>query len=804
MRTVHCVTLALAVVAGGASAQSTDTLRIRGLQQPVEVLRDRWGINHIYAKDEHDLFFAQGFLAAKDRTFQFELWRRQATGTMAELLGDRELKRDIGVRLFKFRGDMPAELSHYHPRGAAIIGAFVEGVNALVDATRRDSTLIPIELRMLGARPEPWTPAVVISRHAGLLGNVTEELSNGRFVAAHGAALLKKVSWFHPGPGEPNVVLDSTIDATGLDAPILELFNAFRGPVRFRRDDLAIAYRRDSTARDRISALAADSAYEAPRPEDIGSNNWVVSPRLSLTGNAIMANDPHRAQGAPSLRYLAHLVAPGWDVIGGGEPTIPGISIGHNAYGAWGLTIFTMDGEDMYVYKTNAKNPAQYWHQGAWVGMISVTESVPVKGRAPVSVTLKFTTHGPVVYEDTARHVAYAVRAAWREPGGAPYLASLRMDQVRSWDEFRAACASSNIPGENMVWAGVDGTIGWQAVGIAPIRPNWSGLVPVPGDGRFEWNGFLAVAQKPGTVNPPAGFIATANNNLIPPGFPSRNSLAWNWADPYRFSRISEVLGSGRQFTVGEMARLQTDYLSIPARTLVPLLSALVASNDGTERARRALLAWDFVLDRNSVSAGIYEAWFRRLSANVMDVIVPASARRDARTVPVTRMIAWLTSPGGEFGANPIAMRDALVLRSLDEAVSELGRRFGSEQNGWSWGRYHHVEIQHVMSSAVSEELRRRLDVGPWPRGGDGNTPGATGGGENQTSGASFRMVVEAGAWDNAIGTNTPGQSGDPSSPHYRDLFELWKDDRFFPVKYSRAAVEGVTEARTMLAPTPR
>ncbi|MEA3245866.1 MAG: penicillin acylase family protein, partial [Gemmatimonadota bacterium] len=666
------------------------------------------------------------------------------------------------------------------------------------------TTLIPLELRMLGARPEPWTADVVISRHAGLLGNVTDELANGRFVARHGAALLKKLNWFHPGPGEPVVTLDSALDGEALSAPILDVFNAFRGPVRFGPEDLEPAYRGDADAVRRAEALAA-AGDDGARPEEIGSNNWVVAPRLSLSGNAIMANDPHRAITVPSLRYYAHLVGPGWDVIGGGEPTIPGISIGHNQYGAWGLTVFAVDGEDLYVYRTRPSRPAMYWHKGRWRTMTSLTETIAVKGRAPVQATLRYTIHGPVVYEDSVRHLAYAVRAAWREPGSAPYLASLRMDQAKSWDEFRVACAYSNIPGENMVWAGADGTIGWQAVGIAPIRPNWSGLVPVPGDGRYEWSGFATIDQKPHSVNPAPGFIATANNNLMPPGYPYRAYHGWAWSDPYRFARISEVLGSGRRFSVADMARLQVDYLSIPARTLVPMLAPLTGRSEATERARRSLLAWNDVLDRESAAAGLYEAWQRRLIANVVDLVVPAEAREDARSsVSMKLLIDWLTAPGAGFGPSPLAGRDALLLRSLDEAVGELTRIAGPDQATWTLGSFHFVRIAHAMASSVPVALRAQLNVGPWPRGGDANTPGMTGGGPNQGSGASFRIVVEAGAWDNAIGINAPGQSGDPASPHYRDLFDLWKDDRYFPVMYSRAAVEGVTEMRTALTPARR
>lgn len=799
------VSAAVVIVPALATAQRTDTLRLAGLRQPVEVLRDAWGIAHIYARNEHDLFFAQGYTAARDRAFQFEMWRRQATGTVAELLGERELTRDIGARLFQYRGSLAADLARYHPRGAAIVGAFVEGINAYVDEAARNPALVPLELRLLGTTPGRWTPAMVISRHQGLLGNITEELEYGRFVARHGAALLKKVQWFHPGPGEPVVALDAAVDTAGLFEPILDLYNAYRAPLRFVSSDIQTAYRGDPEAGRRLAAMQAgeDSTLHETARRDIGSNNWVVSPRLTLNGRAIMANDPHRAQAAPSLRYFVHLVAPGWNVIGGGEPTVPGVSIGHNEFGAWGLTVFGTDGEDLYVYHTNPANRSQYRYRGAWESMRTVRESIPVKGRAAESVTFKYTRHGPVVFEDTARGLAYAVRAAWLEPGGAPYLASLRMDQARSWEEFREACSYSNIPGENMVWADVKGNIGWQAVGIAPIRPNASGLVPVPGDGRFEWGGYLPIKQKPNDYNPSSGFIATANNNLATDSYPFRNAIGWTWADPFRFARISEVLGSGRLVSMTELMALQNDYTSLPARALVPLLSGLTATREPVEHARRVLLAWNSVLDKDSVGAGIYEAWFRHLTDNTIDAVVPASARAMARGVPTKRIIEWLTAPGGEFGVVPTAGRDSVLLRSLDEAVDELSKRYGADMKGWAWGRYHHVLLRHPMSAALNDEMRQRFEVGTWPRGGDGNTPGATGGGENQTAGASFRLIVEAGNWDAAVGTNTPGQSGDVASPHYRDLFELWKNDRYFPVKYSRAAVESVTRDRWLLAPSP-
>ncbi len=805
--TIRLVAALLLVAGRNSVAQSprTDSLHVAGLTQPVEVLRDRWGISHIYAKNEHDLFFAQGYTASRDRALQFEMWRRQATGTMSEVIGRRELKRDQGARLFRYRGSLAADLARYHPRGAAIVGAFVDGINAYVDQAAHDPSLIPDELRMLGIVPGRWTPDVVISRHQGLLGNIDEELAYGRFVAHHGAALLRKVEWFHPAPA-PALDLDPMLAGTALDAPILALYDAFRTPMRFEPSDLKTAFRGDSTAGRRLAALdsAADRDLQWTHRRDIGSNNWVANGQHTLSGRAVMANDPHRAIAAPSLRYFVHLSAPGWNVIGGGEPVIPGVSIGHNEYGAWGLTVFETDGEDLYAYRTNPANPSQYQYKGAWEAMRTIRESIPVKGESPVAVTLKYTRHGPVVYEDSVRHLAYAVRAGWLEPGGAPYMASLRMDQATTWDEFRAACNFSNIPGENMVWADVRGNIGWQAVGIAPIRPHSSGLVPVPGDGRYEWAGFLPIIQKPHAFNPPEGFIATANNNLTPDDYPFRNAVGWEWADPYRAARISEVLASGRRLSMMDMMHLQTDYTSLPARALVPMLATLTSADPAVERARRALIAWDFIVDKASVPAGIYEAWFSALSTGTRDVVVPAPARPMVPYVSTHRLVQWLTSPGGDFGAHPVATRDSLLLASLASAVSRLTARHGADMSAWVWGADHHALLQHPMSAALSAEQKARYEVGPWPRGGDGNTVGATGDGENQLSGASFRIIVEAGDWDNAVGANSPGQSGNVHSPHYRDLFELWKDDRYFPVKYTRAAVEGVTEARSILAPATR
>ncbi len=802
--------------ASGPPPAASPRLEAPGLERPVEILKDRWGISHIYAETEHDLFFAQGYNAARDRLFQLEVWRRQATGTVAAILGPDEIERDRGTRLFRFRGDLEAELNHYHPRGGEIVRAFVEGINAWVAETERDPSLLPIEFEILGIRPGRWTPEVVISRHQGLLYNVTEELDIGRAVATIGADRVRDLAWFHPG--EPDLELDPAIDGSLLRPEILDLYRAFHSPLRFGPEDVKPAYRpRAPRAPGRADLPGVGRRLEGLERAGIGSNNWVVSGSRTLSGRTIMANDPHRVQAAPSLRYAVHLVAPGWNVIGGGEPELPGVSIGHNEVGAWGLTVFLTDAEDLYVYETDPADPHRYRYRGGWESMRVLREQIPVAGSPPAEVELKYTRHGPVVFEDPEHHVAYAVRAAWMDIGGAPYLASLRMDQAKTWEEFRDACSYSHIPGENMVWADAEGNIGWQAVGVAPIRRTWSGLVPVPGDGRYEWDGYLDILEKPHAFNPERGFLATANENLVPPGYPHRDAVGWVWSDPFRSARIGEVLASGRRFALADMMRLQTDYLSIPARELVPFLRGLDLPG-GAERAGRApsadpariragLLEWDFQLRPESREAAVYVAWERALRREIVRLAVPPGVRAELGDVSMKRIIDWVSVPppwfGPEGGGDPVLGRDRVLTRTFLAALEELSERMGPDPAVWRYGRsdYKHVTLRHPLSGAVSDEIRALLEVGPAPRGGNGYTVNQTGFGDNQTSGASFRILVEAGDWDTAVFTNTPGQSGNPEDAMYRNLFDGWAADRFFPLYYGRERVESATVERLELAP---
>jgi penicillin amidase len=800
---------------GGAPAGAGEARQVvPGLEQPVEIVRDRWGIAHLHARSERDLFLAQGYNAARDRLFQLELWRRRATGTMAEIQGRRAVSADLGARLLQFRGDLARELNHYHPRGAEIVAAFVRGINAYIELTEWEPARLPREFRILGIKPGRWTPAIVVSRHNGLYRNVTQEVQYAQLVHILGSERARGL--LNLRPGRPELKPDQTLDLSLISDAILDTYKSSRAPVRFRPEDVPTEYRdRVERSGDGLQAIAAaeatDPASRSRWPDDDreaqGSNNWVIAGARTFSRGAILANDPHRALLVPSLRYWVHLVAPGWNVIGAGEPALPGVSVGHNEAGAWGFTIFPVDQEDLYVYETDPANSSRYRYGGAWEAMRTTRETLAVKGSDPVTVELKFTRHGPVIFEDPGHHRAVALRAAWLEEGAAPYLASLRLDQAVSWAEFREACRFFFVPSENLVWADRDGYIGWQAVGLAPRRENWDGLLPVPGDGRYEWTGFLPILDLPHVTDPPRGWLATANQDNLPPGYPF--AVSYQWTEPFRFARIEEVLGSGRRFTMMDMMQLQQDERSLPAQSLVPLLKGLQPERPETARAIEQLvsLSWDFVLNKDSIPAAIYVTWEKHLKLAVHDLLVPREAQGllPARSLSTEKMIGWLTAPDGRFGADPIAARDALLLRSLDRAVVELERRLGPDLNNWRYGqgRLKHVLLKHPLSDAVNTQLRAKLDLGPIPRGGSSHTVNNTSDNDNQSDGASFRIIADTADWDRSLGTNTPGQSGDPDNPHYRDLFEPWAKGRYFPIFFSRPKVESVTETRNLLVPSP-
>ncbi len=471
-------------------AQLEGEIQVPGLREPVEVLRDLWGIPHIYAKNADDLFFAQGFVAAGDRLFQIDLWRRVGVGETAEVLGKKGLEADRFSRLLKYRGDLDVEWTAYAPDAQQIAAAFTRGINAYIDFV---GDRLPIEFQLLGTRPKKWQPEDCLGRMSGIImsHNFPNELTRAELVAAVGVEKARRVAPTDP-PRDYAPAPD--LDLTGIDRSILAGYRAAIQTPQFK--------------------LGGD-----------GSNNWAVDGTLSASGKPLLASDPHRAIALPSLRYLVHLNAPDWNVIGSGEPGLPGVAIGHNERVAWGFTIVGTDQSDLYVEETNPLDPTQYRIGDGWEKMKIVREKVAVRGEdRPREIELRFTRHGPVIFEDAKRHRAYALKWAGSEPGGAAYLASLSLDRAKDGQEFVAALKRWKVPAENMVYADVDGNIGWVAAALTPVRKGWDGLLPVPGaKSVYEWQGFLPCEQLPQSHNPSSHYVATANRNrpcLIhcPPG----------------------------------------------------------------------------------------------------------------------------------------------------------------------------------------------------------------------------------------------------------------------------------------------
>ena len=774
-----------------------EVLKIAGPQQPITIIKDRYGISHIYAQTQEDLFFAQGINVAADRLFQLEIWRRQATGTMAEILGPKALRRDIGTRLLKYRGDITQEMKFYHPHGEEIIRAFVRGINAYIDLTRKEPGLLPLEFRLVGIVPGLWTPEVVISRHNGLFRNVGSEVELARAVGIAGPERLWELLNLHPG--KPDLRPADGIVLGSIPDRVLGLYREAREPVQFGPGDLSPAAAAVTKIQSQPRAFPFLSSIGSDGME--GSNCWAVSGPLAAGGSPLLASDPHRDLQIPSLRYWVHLNAPGWNVIGGGEPALPGVSIGHNENGAWGLTIFSADQEDLYVYQTNPAHSDQYLYQGRWEDMNIIKEEILVKGGEPFQAVLKFTRHGPVLFEDAERHAAYALRAAWLQTGCAPYLSSLRTDQARTWPEFREAVFNNRTPSLNMIWASRSGDIGWQATGLTPHRTNWPGLLPVPGDGRFEWSGFIPAAEMPSLYNPAEGFVATANEDNLPAGYPY--SVGYLWAEPFRIQRIREFLGCRRKIGLGEMTSLQQDFLSIPARRLCPLLKRVKSADDLVQKCLDLLGRWDFILAPDSASAAVYVAWQRTLLENLTTLVFPEGLRGGVPGKSLAKMISWIEVPGSHPDLGGEEARDRLLLESLGQAAALLKKTFGPEIARWRYGdeKFHHVRLRHPLSQAVDSELRRSLDLGPRPRGGNGETVNNTSNTNNQESGATFRMAVDLADWDAALGSNMPGQSGDAKSPHYSDLFELWTEGRYFPVYFTPEKIRAAAERILRLVP---
>jgi penicillin amidase len=781
--------------AGQRGAIASETITLPNLRQPVEILIDRWGVPHIYAKNEADLFFAQGFNAARDRLFQIDLWRRRGLGQLSAVFGPAFVEQDKATRLFLYRGDMNQEWAAYGPSARQIAENFVAGINAHIDWLTQHPERTPWEFKRLGYAPAKWSADDVVRiRSHGLTRNLDSEVARAGVACAADlpsdeVRIGLQPAWHTQVPPGVDPCLPKNL---------LKVFALATQEVRLTPDALKAAIA------DPVTDLATDTLE--------GSNNWVISPAKSATGRAIMANDPHRAYSEPSLRYISHLDAPTLHVIGANEPALPGVSLGHNDSIAFGYTIFPIDQEDLYIYQLNPDNPNQYKYQDGWESFRVVHEEIKVKGHAAVPVDLTFTRHGPVLFVDQQTHRAFAIRSAWLEPGMAPYYSSVRYMRAENFDQFQQATESWSAPSSNLVYADLQGNIGWVVGGLAPIRPNWDGLLPVPGDGRFEWAGRWKAEQLPRIYNPSSGYITTSNEMNLPAGYPyQERKLGFEWANGSRHQRIDEVLSRANKFSIEDSMQLQNDELSIPARRLIALLKPLSSDDPKIKTALDILTSWNARVDADQPASALQEVWFSRhlgrdyeravLSQKAADAVAETGIGPDVEV-----MLDALEQPETHFGENAAEKRNQLLLTSLRAAYEEMEQLQGADAKQWNWGKLQYNLSEHPFAAIVDDATRAKINVGPIEKNGSPFVPNASGYRSRdfrQMSGPSVRVVIDVGNWDNSRAVNHPGQSGDPESPHYRDLAPLWRNGQYFPLLYSRAAVENATEKKIKLVPGP-
>lgn len=770
----------------------SQSFALPGLTGPAEIRIDDSGLAHIRAGSALDAFRVQGFNAARDRLWQLDLWRKRGLGLLAADFGPGYLAQDRAARLFLYRGDMAAEWAAYGPQDTkAIVTAFVGGLNAYVALTEARPELLPPEFGRMGTRPARWAPEDVVRiRSHGLVRNVLSEVARARVLARGGGHdtddLRKRLSPAH------TPIVPEGLDASDWPDDLLDLFRLATAQVQFSPARLQ-ATRDEAWGWSKVDAHGTVGRRGAPPPEPSeGSNNWVVGPGRTATGRPILASDPHRIYLNPSLRYAVHLTAPGLDVIGAGEPALPGISIGHNGQAAFSLTIAPMDQEDLFVCEKHGDDPDLIRHGEGWERIARTSEAIPVRDGPDEIVSFAFTRHGPVIAEDASR--AFALATVWSAPGSAAYLGSLAYLDARTPEAFGQALRHWSAPSVNQLYADRDGRIAWFMAGKAPRRPGHDGLLPAPGDGRFDWAGFLDPDELPRAIDPAAGWFATANEMNLPPGYPAEDRrVGFEWHEPWRARRIRAVLGAQEQHTLADSQALQADVFSEPASRVARLVCAAPVESIEARAAQDLLRDFDGRLAADSAAAALVEVlWVRHLRPSLIAALVPDKATR--KLIPPGDTESLLDR------LETFDQRGPLLDGALSAAWATCGKLMGEDAATWAWGRIHRSLFAHPLSALGGEGW----DVGPFPLGGAGASVMHA---EYRTddfrvtNGASFRMVVDVGAWDASVFVNVPGQSGDPRDPHYRDLAEVWARQDHRPMPYSREAVDAAT--RTVIRLTP-
>lgn len=789
---VFLVLLAAMAAAGlwyrNASRPQVDgTIKLTGLSGEVDVVRDAEGIPHIYAKSADDAYFALGFVHAQDRLWQMEMNRRIPAGRMAEVLGPAAVDTDRFLRTLGVRRNAEAIHANLAPETRTVLDAYARGVNAFL-AQRRGP--LPPEFLLTGAAaPAPWEPADSIGWQTmmawDLGANWTQEVLRMRL--SQRLTLQQINEFLPPYPGDAVV---ATQDYTRL-------------------------YRELAGTSGQLAAVAriAPPSYV----DGMGSNNWVVSGKLSESGKPLLANDPHLGLSAPALWYFAHLSAPGLDVIGATLPGIPTVVLGHNERVAWGFTNTGPDVQDLFIERINPDNGRQYQTPQGWDEFRTRTETIKVKGQPDVTIEVRETRHGPVItgalpVVDRAGLDAkkYAVAFSWTalRPDDLSVQAGIKLGRVRDWNGFLDAVRDFSAPQQNMVYADVDGNIGFIAPGRVPVRKpenDLKGLAPALGwDARYDWAGFIPFEELPRQYNPASQRIVTANQKIVPQDYP--HFLTSEWTLPYRARRIEALLDAQDRHGIDSFSRMQADTVSLAAQELLPVLRETQPSSDRAKAALSLLAAWNGDMDAGRPEPLIYNAWMREASRMIFADELGEALMKDyweQRNVHLP-MVNVLTNKDDQGrwcadvsrGAAGRSQTCAQVLSaSLDAALADLGKRFGAGMAAWRWGDAHMARSEHRPFSKV-EGLARFFEIRvPTP----GDTYTVNVGRHNlkdekdpflNRHAASLRALYDLSNLDNSLFIHSTGQSGNLLLPQYRNFTERWAQVRYLPMKTRREEVE--------------
>ena len=789
VRTVRTIVLGAIVGAAVGSAtlfyllrrplpKARGRLRLEGLQSAVEVIRDKWGVPHIYADNLRDLMYAFGYVQAQDRFWQMEFHRRLALGTLAEVLGEAALEIDRLTRRVGFQRAAAQEWDEASREARALLEAFSAGVNAYLEGQR-----LPLEFTVLRYRPQPWQPldSIAFAKFMAWRGNGNwdTEILRSWAIERFGAEVARELEPRYPQ--EAPLVVPSGAEARGGGPSLEEEFG-------------------------KVEELILATGHAL-------SNSWAVDGAKSITGKPLLACDPHLPLQMPSLWYEVHLDSPQLKAAGACLPGLPGVIIGHNERIAWGITAAMADGDDLFVERVNPDNPRQYEYQGRWLETEVVREEIKVRGRPkPVVEEVLITRHGPVISPCIRGETrALALRSTALE-GRGQTDSLLRLMVAGDWEEFRKALRQWSASPMNFTYADVDGNIGYQMAGLIPIRAKGYGLVPSPGwSGEYEWTGFIPFEELPFAYNPDRHWLASANNKIVDDDYPY--FLSASYEDGYRSQRIVELLTAKERLSIADFGSMQGDIYSIPGRALASFILGLRPQDEWCRRAQTFVRAWDYLVAPDSVAASIVEAFYVQLLRRALLERVGSWAQyylgRSVHPIKEgngyeSKMVSWLLGRIEErphwFGEKPWS---AVMEEALAAAVAELRQLLGEDMSRWQWGRLHAQTFRHLLGQGP---LARLFNRGPVAVGGDINTVAqatynANRGYELTSWTASFRLIIDLSDFNSSLAVVPTGQSGHPGSRHYADMIELWRQVEYHPMPWDRPDVEAVAEARLVLEP---